>query len=309
MLQGLVIRRSFVTVEVVLVLFILISAGIAATRFLHLTRAGNDLAVGPLAALPGDAPSVLTVVKPRAEYERIVTSKLFGTSGQTKKEAAAPPAPPPVEEVISDLKLKLCGTAALTPKDPLATAIIINQEKGTPTMRTYCIDQDVVDQVTLEEIYPRKVILNNKRPGANRREVLLMDEQKGDTTLAAAGGPPKPQPPAPPPSSPNRVTVKKAELIQEVFSNYTDLVTQIKPEMYRDPNGNVAGITASNLESVPLAKKLGVHDGDVLQTVNNELIDSEEKVYELVQKYRNANSVRIGLLRDGKPIVVTYKLE
>jgi len=43
--------------------------------------------------------------------------------------------------------------------------------------------------------------------------------------------------------------------------------------------------------------------------VNNEMIDSQDKIMELVTKYRNSSTFRVGLLREGKPIVVTYRLE
>jgi type II secretory pathway component PulC len=106
-----------------------------------------------------------------------------------------------------------------------------------------------------------------------------------------------------------RITLNRDEMIQDIYASYTDLITKVRPEMYRDANGNVIGVTADNISQVPIAAKLGIADGDVLQTVNNEQIDSEQKIMEMVQKYRNAGSFRIGILRNGKPKVITYRLE
>jgi general secretion pathway protein C len=260
-------------------------------------------------------------VDSRAAYDAIVASRLFGLAGQVAQESAKEPEPAPVEEVETKLRLKLCGTAATFPTDPLATAIIMNQDKNT--MGTYYIGQDVVDQVSIKEIYQRKVVLFNKQ--TNQREVLLAEELKGETKAGSASPLPGSAPvPASASASASastsastsasaptkdRVSIKKSELVQELFTNYSEMAQTIKPEMYRDENGKVAGITASNLESIPLAKKLDVRNGDVLQTVNNEAIDSEQKVMDLIQKYQNATTLRVGLLRDGKPIVVTYRLE
>ena len=97
--------------------------------------------------------------------------------------------------------------------------------------------------------------------------------------------------------------------MQDLMLNYQDLITKVKPELYRDASGKVMGITASNISEIGVAQKLGISDGDVLQTVNNESIDSVAKVMEMVTKYQNASSFRIGLLRNGKPTVVTYRLE
>jgi hypothetical protein len=94
MLQSLAIRRSLVTIEVILALLIVAGAGLVAGRFLNLLG-GRDSAGGEARAnLPEDTPDLLSAVKPRSEYERIVTSALFGSSGQTPQEAPAPPSPP-----------------------------------------------------------------------------------------------------------------------------------------------------------------------------------------------------------------------
>jgi type II secretory pathway component PulC len=222
----------------------------------------------------------------------------MGAAGENAPPAAAPP--PPAEVAETQLKLKLKGTAATSPKDLFASAIILNEEDSS--INTYAIGQQVIDGVKIEEIYPRKVILYNSN--SNRREVLRSDEEEGgDAAVASAG------PVAGPPGPGKRITVKKNELVQEVFMNYADLASTVKPELYYDSNGKIAGITASNLEAIPLASKLDIRNGDVLQSVNQEPIDSEAKIMELVNKYRNSNMVRIGILRDGKPMTVTYRLE
>ena len=106
-----------------------------------------------------------------------------------------------------------------------------------------------------------------------------------------------------------RVDLDKNDFIQELQVNYVELVTKVKPELYRDSSGRVAGITAADISDVPLAKKLGLENGDVLQTVNNEKIDSEQKILEMVQKYQNVNSFRIGILRNGRVENITYNLK
>jgi general secretion pathway protein C len=301
-LRGLAIRQAFLLGDWLVILLMVAGACYAAAHFLGipLEQPGaqrDDVAV----ADPGGS-GALAAVKPRAEYERIVMSGLFGSAGKAAQEKPAA-APPPVEEETK-LRLKLCGTSATKPRDLFASAIILNEEKNQTG--TFCVGQEVVDKVTLEEVWQRKVILLNK--AANRREVLRSEP---DTKEGAGGGagPTAPQPKLTTGAGGNRVTLKKQEIVQDLVTNYADIVTQIKPELYHDAEGKVAGLTASNLESIPIAQKLGVKNGDVLQTVNNEVIDSEEKIMELVNKYRNSSTFRIGLLRDGKPLVVTYKLE
>ena len=295
MLQGLVIRQAFLIVDWVLVALVLVGMAFLGMSFLEKPA---EVGIPGPPSFEGAVQRQLAEVQPRAIYDRFVTSGFLGAAGQAAAPAAAPP---PTEVAETQLKLKLKGTAATSPKDLFASAIILNEEDSS--INTYAIGQQVVDGVKIEEIHQRKVILFNSN--SNRREVLRSDEEKpGETTAMAsaarAGGAPGPG---------KRITVKKNELVQEVFMNYADLASKIKTEMYYDSNGKVAGITASNLESIPLASKLDIRNNDVLQSVNNEPLDSEAKVMELVNKYRNSNMVRIGILRDGKPVTVTYRLE
>jgi len=302
MLPGLVIRQTFLALDWLLVVLFLVGASFVVMSVLDLGGPEEENGVVPVAELEGPGVGVLAEVKPRGEYNAIMSSGLFGQAGTTAQEKAPPPAPV-VQEEESSLPLRLTGTSATTPKDVYATAIILNERENT--LKTYAVGQQVMPQpeVTLEEIYPRKVILFNK--DKNRREVLRTDDEKARMQTAAA----QPHPSPTPAGRATTITVSKSEVVQELFMNYADIVTQIKPEMHRDASGKIAGITASNLGSLPLAKKLDMKDGDVLQSVNNEKIDSEAKVIELVNKYRNSNMVRIGLLRDGKPITRTYRLK
>jgi general secretion pathway protein C len=301
-LRGLAIRQAFLLGDWLIILLMVAGACYAAAHFLGIPLEQPGAQRDDVAVADPGGPGALAAVKPRAEYERIVMSGLFGSAGKAAQEKPAA-APPPVEEETK-LRLKLCGTSATKPRDLFASAIILNEEKNQTG--TFCVGQEVVDKVTLEEVWQRKVILLNK--AANRREVLRSEP---DTKEGAGGGagPTAPQLKLTTGAGGNRVTLKKQEIVQDLVTNYADIVTQIKPELYHDAEGKVAGLTASNLESIPIAQKLGVKNGDVLQTVNNEVIDSEEKIMELVNKYRNSSTFRIGLLRDGKPLVVTYKLE
>jgi len=207
-------------------------------------------------------------------------------------------------EQETELNLKLWGTTSLSPTSAYATASIEDVSKRDRQL--YAIGDMVVDQVTLVEIHQRWVILLNSRETPPQRERLSMDEEEaGETKVASnlpnigSGGRATVLPT-------ERVELDKKALIQEVYANYADLVTKVKPELYKDANGKVVGVTAQDIDNIPLAKELGLQSGDVLQTVNNEQIDSQEKVMEMVQKYQNAGSFRIGIMRNGKQKIITY---
>ncbi len=311
MVRGLIIRKTFILIDLALAALVAVVVGLVA---MEMTR----VIPGPDAALSEGGGAAVPIVPPlpnvadRAAYASLRQSGLFGEAGKWDPKAIPPPAPAPVEPtgpdiVESTLNLHLIGTIALGPGSKFSTAFIENldtNDKG----RGYLIGDQVMDNVTLEEVLSRAVIVLNKRSTPPKRERLKMDEAAPSTGAAptVASGP-APLPAAP--ASSDHISLKRDEVVQEIYKNYADLVTNLKPEMARDDKGNVIGVTAPNIGQVPMAQKLGLKDNDVLQTVNNEKIDSEQKILEIVQKYQTANSFRIGIMRDGKPTVITYRLE
>lgn len=311
MVRGLRIRQIFICVDLLLTALFL---GVAALVAHEMSRPPQSVE----ALLPEDEDGAAPVaplarVSGRELYDGVVTGGLFGEAGRWDP-GAVPAEAPVVEEVapaddISEttLSLRLVGTVALSPKSPFAVAFI-GQKEGNDPGKSYFIGEEVSDSVALDEVFPREVILLNRRTTPPQRERLRMDEEKEGGALAAAA-PAAPAAPAPVAEPSERITLKRDEMIQEIAENYAALATSIKPELATDENGNVLGITAAGIGEFPLAQRLGVQENDILQTVNNEKLDSEDKIMEMVQKYQSASSLRIGILRDGKPKVITYRLE
>lgn len=306
MVRGLIIRQVFVLLDLALVIFILVTGALVS---LALFRSPVDLENADQgdAAPESSSRFYLSNVPPRSQYDSLLAGGLFGAAGRFDPNAAPPPPPPPPPEddvKETELNLKLHGTIALSPRDPFASAFIEDLDARNGSM-AYALGQDIVDKVKLLEVYPREVVLLNERNTPSTRERLRMedlDTASPATTVTAARRMPERAPAG------NQIELNRQEFVQELYMNYADLVTKVKPEMYRDASGNVVGVTAQNIGQVPLAQKLGLADGDVLQTVNNEAIDSEQKIMEMVQKYSDSNVFRIGILRNGRPQVITYRL-
>lgn len=325
MLKSLVIRRAFAMIDTVL-LVCAIAAGIVVMRGV-LDEARNPLSGRPAASAAGtDSARLLASVKARSDYEGIAKSHLFGSAGDVPSAAdTAPPPPPPPSTAVEETKLNLAllGTASVTPTDPTASATIEN--KDTRVVDVYGPGSEIVPEVTLTEVHPREVIIMNK--GA--KEVLRMEE---DEEPLAAPGSGSPAGVTPPPSrtasskpttasklqtskasnaaqAPERFSLKKNDFIKQLYVDYSDMVTKLKPEYYRDETGKVAGITASNLQDIPLASTLDLRNGDVLHSINGEVIDNEAKIIELVNRYRDSTTFRIEILRDGERLTRTYQLE
>lgn len=300
MIRALLIRQSFIVVDIVLMALVVVSAGMAVYKLFDKPDLRN-MEIAEV-AIDQDGRESVAVVRKRGVYNRVINSGLFGDAGRFDPEAAPPPPPPPViddKKERTQLNLRLIGTTAT---DKLASAII--EDADMQQVGSYQIEGNIRDNVTLKEVRQREVLILNENKVPPALEVLSMDPEEEEMQVARVA----PRPTIPEPTS-DRITLNRNEFIQELYTNYADLVTKVQPEMYHDASGKVAGVTANNISQVPLAKKLGLRDGDVLQNVNGEKIDSEQKIMEMVQKYRNSTSFRIGLLRNGQVQNVTYRLE
>lgn len=322
MIRSLVIRQVFRVTDVIL------AVGVLGVIFfvvkLFLTPLPTIDMNGTAAVDSIDA-SKISQLAPREVYDSLVESGLFGAAGKNVGEETAEVAEvAPIDEDIQDseLNLKLRGTIALEPGDPFASAFIENLDSNDG-VRSYLLGGEVVTDVFVNTISKREVILLNQRKDPHQRERLRMEdptqsEENSGSTGQLAENPGMPErrglpaaPVRPVTDRSSRVQhtrVNRNAIVREAIDNYAQLAT-ITPKVETDDSGNVLGLTADNIGQYPLAEKLGFQDGDVLQTVNNERIDSREKLLELFQRYQNASSFRVGILRNGQPNILVFDVE
>lgn len=322
MIRSLVIRQIFRLLDVALALAV-VGAGVLVVK-LFLTPLPL-VEVQEAGEVPeADAASIVRGVGDRSAYDGLSKSGLFGSAGRWDAEEAGEPAPEAaVTEDIAEstLNLKLRGTIALKPGDPFSSAFIENMDTRDG-VRSYLLKQEVVEGVAVDTIYQREIILLNTLKNPPQRERLRMEEDAvpdapgtGGPALASARRPiPGTAPagrgatPAPGSGSVQHTKLKRDSIVREAMENFATL-SKITPEVKTDDAGNVLGVTAEGIGQHPLAQKLGFQDGDVLQTVNNERIDSRERLMEIFERYQNSSSFRVGILRNGQPNVLVFDVE
>ncbi len=304
MVRGLVIRQGFFVADIVL------AAIVALTVYMLVSRIFSGPNVSATAQPePFDLAGVeaeFHQVKPRAEYENIITSGIFGPAARLNRDTV--PVEPVVETPVEQetaLPLRLTGTVISGENQIIATALI-EMTQGGRAGTTFYVGEEVLEGVVLYEVRPDEVVLDNKN--TNAREVLKreLDPTRFAAASAAAAAPEAAAPERT--SSSNVMSLDRAELSTELIENYEEIATTLDIREYVDEEGNVAGITASNVSDVAISEKLGLQNDDVLTSINNEPIESVDKVYEVLNKYRNASTFRLGILRGGKPQFITYRL-
>ncbi len=308
MVKGLVIRQGLTAIN------FLFALGIAYIVYLVVAQqfagAPAEASIDPT---PPNEPLQLRTVGARSDYDTIVNGRLFGEAGTVAAPVLATgPVDKPIVETTAPINL--LATVASTPTDPLATAIIENPAATTPSKAsTYYLGQMVTDSLKLVEVHRRRVFLMNT--ATNQKETLTMAQMGSNATmaktgptagrnakLAAAGGKEG--------DDKNHVTLERTAVMEELNAyDYADLMAQLNPQLVEDEKGNVTGITSASLTSIPVAKQAGLKDNDVIQAVNGITIDSEQKIGEIAQKVGNANTIRLSVLREGKPQMITIKVQ
>lgn len=301
MIRSLIFRPVFVVVDIALACLVALAAFMIFQKVAAVqTNEGVErVAEGYEVAFAS--------VGPRNEYDNIVSSGIFG-SAAAKNRNFTPPVNEDVEDEAkeeTDLPLRLTGWSLSGVGDPKATALIQMANSGQ-TSKAYYLGQEIIDNVFLLEVRVGEVVLDNRRTG--KKEILKRDENYNvnKTALLASK---RPGPGTRRNSAANVITLDRADFSKKLMASYEDIATKIDIREYRDKSGKVVGLTSPNITNVELAKELGLQNNDVLTSINNEPIDSIDKVYEVIQKYRNASAFRLGVLRNGKPMFITYRLK
>jgi type II secretory pathway component PulC len=294
---------------------LVLAALVAAVAYLlFMALIGGEQAISRVDAVPPPEQFELAKVGDLSVYRGIADSGLFGDAAKSRIEEAPPPVPEGPTQVQEPLRLVSTATAGKV--DPLASAVIENpQSPEVMKSNVYFVGQPVdgLPHMRLASVEKRKVTFLNERTGG-QEELIMSDKPPEAMTASAAapygGGRGRGNPADAGGGAPNQVTVRRQEVYEQLArTDIAQLYKQVSPELYRDANGNVAGITSRSLGQVPMARQFGFRDNDVVQTVNGVKIDSEQKVYEILNRFQDAPVHRIGILRDGRPQMLTVRLD
>lgn len=313
MLRGLVIRQALTAVDVLLTVGALIAAYFVIDLILwQNASSGMDV-------ISENTPEATTLnlrqAKDKAAYAAILQGSLYGPSAQSRGDANEAPAPVEMQptEVLTG-PLKLLGTAAAHPTDPLGSAVI--EDTTTKITGVYFIGQPVTGNMLLMEIRPKEVLLCD--PDEKKPMALLADsnaEPVGSKTVKKGTQSSAPGARSTTPSTARarndefEKNISEKEIAEEIAKmNLPETYAKLNPDVAHDENGKVLGVTASNISQLPIADKLGFKDGDIVQKINNVDIDSMEKAFEVMNKYQESKTFTISVMRNGKPQTLVIKL-
>jgi len=94
---------------------------------------------------------------------------------------------------------------------------------------------------------------------------------------------------------------------EEVTKNLGNFMTQarIVPHFIE---GKIAGYKIFAIKPDSIYTDLGMQNGDVLQRVNGVEVESPEKALQIISQLKTETDFQIDLVRNGKPMTLSYRL-
>lgn len=102
---------------------------------------------------------------------------------------------------------------------------------------------------------------------------------------------------------------KEEDYFPEDPAEHMALMLKHQPRIAYDTAGKPVGLTATDIASVPGAGRVGLKNGDIVQSVNGIALTSEAQVLGLVTQLQGAKSLNLTVLRDGAPTQINVPLE
>ena len=102
----------------------------------------------------------------------------------------------------------------------------------------------------------------------------------------------------------DRFLVARSE-IENSLDNLTQTITQVRATPFLQ-NGKAIGFRLFNVRKGSIFERMGIKNGDVVREVNGTVIDSPAAASGLLDVIRTAENLELRLLRQGKPLSLSY---
>jgi general secretion pathway protein C len=274
---------------------------------------GVRVAVDRFVPMPAPAPRAAPVVKSDrpatfADYQVVLSRNLLNA----KVEEAAPVVD---QAALDDAPVKATIQATLlgTVAGPAKYAFAIVSASGKNEVVR--IGERIANAAEVLEIHRGRIVIMNN----GRKEELSMYDEKplpGNADLASR---PESRMPVAMPSETNaspEVSVRQTsdntfEIDQTEFEQMTTnlgpLLTQARVVPHFEA-GAINGYKIFAIKPDSLYMKIGLENGDVIQSINGIKVDSPEKALQMFQSLRTERNFNINLSRNGSPLTFNYNL-
>ncbi|TET92048.1 MAG: PDZ domain-containing protein [Desulfobacteraceae bacterium] len=223
---------------------------------------------------------------PLSSFQVITERNLFGSLDKASEDVNKEE----IEDLeLTSLKIALLGT--VTGSEQNAFAVIEETDKRKQGL--YKIG-DSVQNATVKKILREKVVL---RVGT-KDEILTMEE-------SAASRRDKGRRPSKSTERGTTITVSRKD-IQSSLKDINKLMSQVRIRPHFK-DGKSDGLSISRIKGGSIFSKLGLRNGDIVQKINGEPINSPDEVLVLYEKLKSGSRVSLEVTRKGEPKTMNYR--
>jgi general secretion pathway protein C len=261
---------------------------------------------------------------PSKDATEVINRNIFcSTCEPPKPETASPSAPvddnhPPA----TTLPLALQATIVVEKHPSLSSATITN----TSSFRSgsYRVGELIPDAGEVKRIRAKWVDFHNKQ--SNRMERIEIGPPQGAPAVASVAPMPAVPPPSPASGSPSPEGDLLAAVdqgVKKVSDNAYDIDRGLVDKILTDPSvvarqarivpsikdGKANGFKMYAIRPNSVFAKIGLQNGDTIQSINGFDMSSPDKALEVYTKVRSASNLSVSILRRGQPLQMDYSIK
>ncbi len=249
-----------------------------------------------------------------AEYSSILKRNVFTEPAPAKppvRYSILKPAPLPSLDTLIEIKGIVYSASG--------ESVAILKLKSQNYESIFRTGELVCPNVTIQRIEEKNVIFDY-----DGKQVILTLQETGQATSVAVTLPAREGTTAIKAIVPGSDTPAAAPEIPAAAEPIPVSVDGVVTEIRKDPHlienfgvapnvqeGRIEGFRVSNVPENSLPYQYGLRSGDIIRRVNGVLIDSLARAFTVYQQILNSNvkSVTVEVLRNNKPVLLTYQLQ
>jgi general secretion pathway protein C len=261
---------------------------------------------------------------PTKDADAVVARNMFcSTCEPPQAAAAATPSGPVDENHPPATSLPLVLHATIVSSNASSSAATIT---NTTTFRSgqYRVGEEIPDAGEIRRILPKWVDFHNR--SANRLERLELGPPNGRPAVASAAPIAAPPPPAPAAEGQNPEGDLLAAVdrgVRKVSDTSYEIERGLVDKILADPSvvarqarivpsikdGKANGFKMYAIRPNSVFAKIGLQNGDTIQSINGFDMSSPDKALEVYTKVRSASNLSISILRRGQPVSMDYSIK
>lgn len=229
-------------------------------------------------------------------YQAAIDRGLFGHAEQTAKK------PQDIDvDALEHAALKVALLGTVSGDEKTARAVILDKtNRGFQSL--YKVG-DTIQDAEILRILRGKVVL---RVG-DKNQVLTMEEKP-----ASSPGASRTRRARRPGLSASRqaragttITLDSA-VVNKSLENITQLLSQVRVRPHYQ-SGRADGLMLSQVRPNSIFTRLGLRNGDIIQTIDGEEIESPDDIMDFYEELKDGSSVSLGIKRRGQTKVLNYR--